>query len=201
MLPERTREIVRMLSLSVDAKGDYFPGHSEGVAYLVSLMGRAGRFDTTHIYALQVAALMHDVGKLHVPDDILGAPRPLTSDEWVFMRAHAVAGEVIASGIHGTAGVAKWIRHHHERFDGGGYPDGLAGEAIPLEARMLHVADAFHVITSDRPYAIARTRSQAVEEMYAFEGTQFDPIALAMLADQVENGARLDPDWEPLTGM
>lgn len=201
MLSDRTRQIVRMLALAVDAKGDYFPGHSEGVAYLSSLMAAAGRFDPGHVYALQIAAMLHDVGKLHVPDAILGAPRKLTEDEMTMMREHADWGARLASTIAGVEGVALWIRHHHECWDGSGYPDGLRGEEIPLESTVLHVADAFHVITSERPYSRARSRSEAVEELLAHEGTQFSPLALSMLADQVENGIRLDPEWKPLEGM
>ena len=123
MLPERTREVIRMLSVTVDAKGDNFPGHSNGVAYLVSMMAHAGGFDPRHVYAIQIAGLMHDVGKIGVPDAILAAAAPAERDGDGRHDAGIRSGdEQIARAMQGTEAIAPWIRHHHERVDGRGIP-------------------------------------------------------------------------------
>lgn len=181
--------MIRLLALAVDAKAQYFPGHSEGVAYLVQLMGNEAGFEPTHIADIQLAAMLHDVGKLRIPDAILVAPRRLTLEEFEVVKQHSTWSANIAAGLAGLEHLAPWVRYHHEHFDGSGYPEGLVGDAIPFEARILLVADAFHVMTSHRPYAAARTRSQAIIELRDHAGTQFCPVAVGLLANRAEREA------------
>src|SRR5204862_5520119 len=120
------------------------------------------------------------VGKIGVPDAILNKPAALTDEEFEQMKRHSLLGcdIVEAAEMHDEA---RWVRHHHERFDGGGYPDGLAGEEIPLESRIILVADAFEAITSDRPYRVGRSAEDALAELTRHSGTQFDPACIDAL--------------------
>ena len=175
-LYQRTMSHCRAIARAVDSKAGYFPGHSDGVAYLVQLIARELGVGRGMLRRLQVASLLHDTGKLKIPDRILLAPRKLTQEEYDVMKQHSVWSSEIASSISGfDKDIAIWIRHHHESWDGSGYPDGLAGEAIPWQSRLMLVADAFHVMTAHRPYQDARSRSEAIAEIIANSGTQFDP--------------------------
>ncbi|UUY04849.1 diguanylate cyclase [Svornostia abyssi] len=135
------------------------------------------------------AAELHDVGKVAVPDEILHKPGPLTEDEWQLMRQHTIIGERILAASPGMAPVAELVRASHERWDGGGYPDGLRGEEIPLGARIITVCDSFDAIVSDRPYAVGRSIREAVEELERCAGGQFDPQVVGAFAELVRSGA------------
>jgi HD-GYP domain-containing protein (c-di-GMP phosphodiesterase class II) len=130
---------------------------------------------------LRLAGLLHDVGKIGISDAILQNPGPLTPEEYDVMKTHAPIGHGIvwASDLREQA---EWILHHHERVDGTGYPDGLAGDEIPLESRIILVADAFEALTSDRPYRPGRTEGAALAEIERGAGTQFDPACVDALA-------------------
>lgn len=172
----RTMAYCRSLARAVDSKAEYFPGHSDGVAYIVQMIGRELEIDRTMLMRLQVASLLHDTGKLRVPDAVLLAPRRLSDEEFEIMKMHSIWSSEIAAAIAGfDADIAIWIRHHHESWNGTGYPDGLAGEDIPWQSRLMLVADAFHVMTAYRPYHTARTRSDAIAELIMNSGVQFDP--------------------------
>jgi HD-GYP domain-containing protein (c-di-GMP phosphodiesterase class II) len=133
------------------------------------------------VEGVRSAALLHDIGKVAIPDDILHKPGPLSDTEWVLMRQHPVIGERILRVLQGLGSVARIVRHEHERWDGGGYPDGLAGEAIPLGSRIIIAADTYHAITSDRPYRAAKPHGDAIAELARCAGTQFDPQVTAAL--------------------
>jgi len=124
------------------------------------------------------AGALHDIGKAEVPLEVLGSPLPLADEEFELVQLHAVAGAKIVSAL-GDEGLAAMVRHHHERFDGRGYPDGLAGEAIPLGARIVAVADTFDAVTSARPYRPALDHSQALDLLESEAGVQLDPDAVA----------------------
>jgi HD-GYP domain-containing protein (c-di-GMP phosphodiesterase class II) len=172
----RTMAYCRSLARAVDSKGDYFPGHSDGVAYLVQLIGRELDIPRPMLMRLQIASLLHDTGKLRIPDSILLAPRKLTEDEFQVMKLHSVWSSEVAAAITGfDVDIAVWIRHHHESWNGKGYPDGVAGDDIPWQSRLMLVADAFHVMTAYRPYHSARSRTEAIAEMVMCAGVQFDP--------------------------
>jgi len=187
---ERPPEFLRVLAAAVDLKADYFPGHSDGVAYLLRLMGTEAGFDERDINRLFTAALLHDVGKIMLPEAVLAAPRPLSLAEFALMERHVEWSAVVASSSERTVEMAPWVLHHHERWDGKGYPAGLSRHEIPMPSRMLLVADAFHVMTNARPYQPARSRSEALEEIQDKAGTQFCPEAVAMLCNRASSVMR-----------
>lgn len=174
---------MRALASAVDLKAGYMPGHSDGVSYLIGMMAREAGYDNATVERLELAALLHDVGKLEVPEAILTAQRPLTDDEYAVVKRHPDASARIVATIDGwpSDDMVVWVRHHHERWDGAGYPDGLRGDEIPWPSRMLLVADAFHVITTDRPYQRSRTRVEALAILNENAGSQFCPYAVSLL--------------------
>ena len=133
------------------------------------------------------AAQLHDLGKLAVPDEILQKPGPLDDREWAFIRQHTLVGERILRATPALRGVAKVVRSSHEHWDGSGYPDALAGEDIPLASRIVMACDAYHAMTSDRPYRQARTPDDALEELMRLAGTQFDPTVVRVLVAHVRD--------------
>jgi diguanylate cyclase (GGDEF)-like protein len=152
--------------------------HTAGVRELAEAVARRLGLDTSEVDAAGDAADLHDVGKVAIPRSILDKPGPLDDGEWAFMRRHTVIGERIVAAAPALADVAPAVRSSHERWDGGGYPDGLAGEAIPLGSRIVAVCDAFDAMIADRPYAAARTVEDALDELRRCAGGQFDPIVV-----------------------
>ena len=133
------------------------------------------------VQRVETAALLHDIGKVGIPDSILHKDGPLDDDEWVLMKEHPVIGERILRAIPGLGGVARIVRHEHERWDGGGYPDGISGDTIPIGSRIILACDAYHAMTSDRPYRKAMSHGDAVRELRKSAGTQFDPQVVEAL--------------------
>jgi diguanylate cyclase (GGDEF)-like protein len=168
------------LARAVDAKDAYTHSHCETVAELCAMIGYELGLDAAHLSRLRLAGLLHDVGKIGIPDTILHKPGPLNDDEYAVMKTHPTLGHDIVVAAERQE-EAYWILHHHERIDGAGYPDGLAGEQIPLESRIILVADAFEAITADRPYRQHRTVDEAIGELRRAAGTQFDPRCVAAL--------------------
>jgi HD-GYP domain-containing protein (c-di-GMP phosphodiesterase class II) len=142
---------------------------------------------------MRLAGLLHDVGKIGVPDAILNKPAALTDAEYEQMKRHSVLGAEIDAAA-GLPREARWIRHHHERYDGSGYPDRLAGKDIPLQSRIILTADAFEAMTSNRPYRDAPGREFAIAELKRHAGTQFDPRIVQALC------RALEPSPDPDTG-
>src|SRR4051794_19378566 len=138
--------------------------------------------------------MLHDVGKIGIPDHVLHNPDPLTREEWAVMRQHPVIGERILEPLPGLSDVARAVRHEHERWDGTGYPDGLAGEEIPLAARVVLACDAYHALVSDRPYRSALPRDEALSELEFCSGTQFDPSVIEALVACVREPEAADGD-------
>ncbi|MDI6693116.1 MAG: diguanylate cyclase [Anaerosomatales bacterium] len=173
---------VRALAVAVDARDAATQFHSKNVALLATELGRELGLPHEHVRRLEIAALLHDVGKIGVSDRVLRKRGPLTAAEVMHVREHSVLGERIVRSS-GFDDIAPWVRHHHERYDGTGYPDGLRGEGIPFEARLLAVCDAFDAMTSERPYRFAMSPSAALHEIDCCIGSQFDPeIAEAFIA-------------------
>jgi two-component system, cell cycle response regulator len=162
--------------------------HMHGVARLAVDLGRALGMDPEDLDVLTRAAELHDIGKMAIPDRLLHKPGPLHSAEWELVRSHTVIGQRILEAAAAMAPVAKVVRSSHERWDGTGYPDGLSGEAIPLASRIVFVCDAFDAMSSDRPYRAAMGVDEALEELRANAGTQFDPRLVELLCERL--GAR-----------
>ncbi|HUZ83732.1 MAG TPA: diguanylate cyclase [Gaiellales bacterium] len=175
------------LARAVDAKDAYTHSHCETVAELCGLIAEQLGLSPERVARVRLAGLLHDVGKIGIPDAILRKPGPLTDAEYASMKQHPTLGHHILSAAE-LGDVADWILHHHERVDGCGYPDGLSGEAIPFESRIVMVADAFEAITADRPYRDSRSVVEAIVELERHSGTQFDPRCLVALKAVVGTG-------------
>ena len=168
------------LARAVDAKDSYTRSHCETVSELCTLIAGELGLGPDHTNRLRLAGLLHDAGKIGIADAILQKAGPLTEEEFEVMKTHAALGARIVAGAE-LEEEADWILHHHERPDGTGYPDGLAGDEIPRESRMILVADAFEAMTSDRPYRAGRPEEDALAELERCAGTQFDPECVAAL--------------------
>jgi HD-GYP domain-containing protein (c-di-GMP phosphodiesterase class II) len=163
---------------AIAAKDGSVGGHSGEVADLAVAVGRRLGLTGSALTELQVAGALHDLGKLAVPQEILDKPGPLTPAEWEIVRRHPAAGEEIVRAIPPLAHLGPLLRAMHEHWDGGGYPDGLQGEEIPLPARIVMACDAYEAITSERPYDHARPPGAAAEELRLGAGSQFDPAVV-----------------------
>jgi putative nucleotidyltransferase with HDIG domain len=172
---------IAALSRSIEAKDGSTGEHTERVAALSVELARRLGYSGSDLDAIEIGALLHDIGKIGVPEAILNKPGPLSDEEWVVMRRHPEVSEHIIAGIGLAPIVLQIARSSHERFDGEGYPDGIAGEEIPLPARIVLVADAFDAITSDRPYRRGRNVIDALGEVHLNAGTQFCPRVVAAL--------------------
>ncbi|MCC6829890.1 MAG: diguanylate cyclase, partial [Thermoleophilia bacterium] len=171
---------IQALARAVDARDPYTLRHSERVAELTHRLATAAGWDPARAVRLREAALLHDVGKVGVPDAVLLKPSKLTAAEADRVREHAALGAQIVAGVLGPEQVA-WVRAHHERFDGGGYPDGLAGTVIPEGARLMAVADAYDAMTTNRPYRPACDAGSAVASCLLEAGAQLCPDAVEVL--------------------
>ncbi len=178
-LEQRFHDLVRQWGESIESKDRYTLGHCERVADYACAIANAMGFDETTLFWFRIGALLHDVGKIVVPSDILNKTSPLSPAERQIMQRHAAAGADLLRDIEFPWDVLPMIRSHHERWDGAGYPDGLAGDQIPLSARILCVADVFDALTTNRPYRAAFSRDDALVAMRADAGRAFDPDVLA----------------------
>jgi HD domain len=169
------RETIAALSRSMEAKDLYTGGHVERVTAIATSLAQELGYSGEELEAIEMGALLHDVGKIGIPEQILRKEGPLTDEEWAIMRTHPLISDHILSGIDLHPIVRQCARSSHERIDGQGYPDGLAGDQVPLPARIVFVADAYDAITSDRSYRPAKTPLAAIAEIDANTGTQFCP--------------------------
>lgn len=184
----RAGELER-IARAVDARDGYTARHSRRVCALASDLGRQLRLGDEELSLLSAAALFHDVGKLRIPDEILLKRGSLTDAEWSVMRDHSEYGAVMVEQLGLDTRSVEAVRYHHERFDGSGYPSGLAGQEIPLAARIIHVADAFDSMTSDRVYRSARPMLDAIKELRIGSGEQFCPRCVRALEKHFEKAA------------
>jgi putative nucleotidyltransferase with HDIG domain len=193
LLKERSTAAMESLSATVDARDAYTAGHSRRVQQLSLAIGRELGLSQAELELLGHAALFHDIGKLGIPDAILLKPASLTDAEWEVMASHAAEGASIINRLGFLSDAVPAIRHHHERFDGHGYPDGLSGEDIPLGARIIHVADAFDSMLTTRVYRPARPANEALEELRRMAGSQFCPRCVGALEAIVETETGTGP--------
>jgi len=177
-LEETLLETIETLNAAVEARDPYTAGHSQRVRRVSLAIGRELGLSAKQLGALSTAALFHDIGKIGMPDSILTKPDILTRSEAAIMREHVAHGAEIVERISSLRDSVPAIRHHHERWDGLGYPDGLTGEDIPIEAAILALADAWDAMTTDRPYAAALDSSDALGQIRAGRGTQFGPAVV-----------------------
>jgi putative nucleotidyltransferase with HDIG domain len=176
--------IVRRLGESIESVDSYTQGHSERVADLATLLARHVGLDPSILLWFHMGALLHDVGKLAVPGDVLNKRGSLLPEEAALMREHPAAGESLVDDVQFPWDIRPMIRGHHERWDGSGYPDGLRGEDIPLTARILCIADVYDALTSQRAYRAARTHEDTVDIMVLESGKTFDPELLHIFVNR-----------------
>ena len=191
--PERQIKVLHELNAALESKDPYTHGHSQRVERHVYRTGAAMGLSSSAIEELRFAAALHDVGKIRVPDRVLRKPTRLTASEREVVEEHVVVGAWMVSSV-ASADVVSAVRHHHERWDGRGYPDGLAGTDIPLYARIIAVADAYDAITSTRPYRVSAGREHAVDVLRAEAGSQFDPMIVTAFVEAL-------PVRLPVAGM
>jgi diguanylate cyclase (GGDEF)-like protein/putative nucleotidyltransferase with HDIG domain len=179
---------IAALAAALDAKDRHTEAHSRETAALARAVGRRLGLEDDALRFLEYGALLHDIGKIGIPGYILNKPGALDDDEAAIMREHPVIGERIVASVPFLARIRPVVRAEHERWDGGGYPDGLEAEQIPIEARIIHACDAFQAMSSDRPYRRARPRDWIVKEIRDQAGRQFDPKVAEVLLQVIESG-------------
>ena len=180
--------MLHILTGALDQRDGVTEGHSRRVADLSLIVARELGINGEELLDIERAGILHDIGKLAVPDAILSKPGPLTSEEWVEMRRHPDVGYRLLRDVPFLGRAAEIVYSHHERFDGLGYPRGLKGDEIPLGARIFAVVDAYDAMTSDRPYRLARSHQEALDEIRQQVGTQFDPVVVAPFFAAVRKG-------------
>jgi HD-GYP domain-containing protein (c-di-GMP phosphodiesterase class II) len=188
------RGTVMLLSDVVEADDNYTADHCRGVVTLVTAVADELEIEREARQELEFAALLHDVGKIVIPKEIINKPGALNDDEFELMKTHTIEGQVLLDRVGGLLGrVGSLVRSCHERWDGNGYPDGLAGYEIPLAARIVFACDAYSAMTTDRPYRAAMSQETALEELWANAGTQFDPRVVSALATVIRDGTHVEP--------
>ena len=185
---EIINESIETFTGFIDAKDPYTNGHSKRVAIYTKLIAKEMGYDGEELDRIYYIALLHDCGKIGVPDNILGKPGKLTDDEFEIIKSHTVRGGEILSSFKSLKNVGEGARYHHERYDGKGYPEGLSGENIPLIARMICVADSFDAMNSDRVYRKRLSGEYIISELEKNKGAQFDPKIADIMLDLIKDG-------------
>ena len=183
---EQAEAVIFALARTVEAKDSYTEGHLQRLALYSVAIGERMGLTAEELLALRYGALLHDVGKVGVDEGIIRKGGPLTAAEYHIMQQHPIIGERIVQPLRMAVAVGPIVRHHHERWDGRGYPGGLADEAIPLFARIVAVADAFDAMTTHRPYNRVLSAAEAVERLRAGAGVHWDPHVVAMFLDWLQ---------------
>lgn len=202
-LEEKTKQLelvtlnaVMAIAKAIEAKDSYTSGHSDRVAMCSVAMAERLGWEDERIKNLQYAALLHDIGKIGVPDAVLNKPVGLTEEETEIIRQHAVSGGEILKEIHTIPNLRNGALYHHERYDGEGYPKGLKGEEIPMEARIIAIADTYDAMTSDRAYRPRLIEKDVFSELKKGRGTQFDPELVDLFIKMLEEGFTLQKSCE-----
>ncbi len=187
-LERLTDEMVETLARAIDAKDEYTNGHSFRVSEYAVKLATALGWDEAEVRALEREALLHDIGKIGVPDAVLNKPGKLTAEEFETVKSHTSIGKNILEGMGDMNAAAQAAAYHHERYDGRGYPEGLKGTEIPLHARVISIADAYDAMSSDRVYRLRLGTARIREEMIRGSGTQFDPELLPVFIRLLDEG-------------
>ena len=174
-LPQSVLDTVTSLAYAIDAKDQYTQGHSQKVSAYAALLAEAIGMSESEVEEIRLGAVLHDVGKVGIPEGILNKGGPLNPEEWDTMKTHVIYGAKILEPLTALARIRQMVLHHHEFFDGSGYPSAVAGDAIPVGARIITIADSYDTITSDRSYKKGRTAAEALAELERCANTQFDP--------------------------
>jgi putative two-component system response regulator len=190
---EAAHAVVTALANAVEAKDAPTEHHCQRLAQMATRLAMHLDLSDSEVDAVAYGALLHDVGKIGVPEAILTKPGALDEDEWALMRAHPEIGERTCAPLAAFAAFGPIVRHHHERWDGAGYPDGLRGEAIPVGARIVGIVDAFDAMTHDRVYRRARSVADALGEVVRLAERQFDPDLVPLLVEEVSRGPVVEP--------
>ncbi|WP_407929497.1 HD-GYP domain-containing protein [Heliomicrobium gestii] len=183
---ESFQNVVFSLAQALEARDHYSVNHSKRTSDFAHQLALRVMDDPGEAEVIKIAGLLHDIGKIGIRDEILFKPGKLTPDEFEAIKAHPVTGEKICASIHTLAPVLPLIRHHHEAYNGKGYPDGLQGEDIPLGGRILAIADTYDALTSNRPYRKALPQAEALAILRSHAGEQWDPDLTACFCDMVE---------------
>ncbi|MEW6165674.1 MAG: HD domain-containing phosphohydrolase [Pseudomonadota bacterium] len=185
----------RVLSQALCERDGFTRRHCDRVIELAGGFGRAFGLDGADLRRLRLCGLFHDIGKIGIPDHVLLKPGRLVDDEWVIMRTHPERGQRIVEsiGIDGVADIAQGVRHHHERYDGQGYPDGLAGEDIPFIARMIAIVDGYDAMAASRPYHSGRNHEEIMGIMQGETGGKYDPYLMARFTAMIGESNRKAP--------
>lgn len=178
-------DIIREVSSIVEAKDEFTKGHTERVTSYALKIARALGIKGMRRELLRCAGILHDIGKIAIDSAILNKPGKLTAEEWAQIKQHPVIASEMLTNVEFLDELAPIVRHHHERFTGGGYPDGVKSDEIPLESRILAVADSFEAMTSDRPYRSALSKQKAIAELKRCSGTQFDPAIVSAFLETI----------------
>ncbi len=193
-LNEAYASTIAVLADAIEAKDAYTRGHCESVMRLAVEVGRRLEMTGEKLDEVRYSALLHDVGKIGVPDGILLKPGKLMAEEFMIIQKHPAIGRDLVSRVPTLSRLTDAILHHHEKWDGSGYPEGLAGEGIPLAARIVGAVDAFDAMTSPRPYRDMISHQAAVAELKRCAGTQFDPRVVELIEQILHEGMKIHPE-------
>jgi len=181
-------DLAETVSRAMASRDPYTSSHQRKVAELTRLVGKKMGLDKDRLMGLYIGGLLHDIGKISTPETILTKPGSPSEEEWALIHAHAMRGYEILDGSRFPWPVAEMTLHHHERLDGSGYPDGISGDELSLEVRILAVCDVVEAMSSFRPYRPARSKEEVLEELRSGKGTKYDPAVVDVMLEIIESG-------------
>lgn len=195
-LSELFYKTIKSIAYALDAKDEYTHGHSMRVTLYSLALAKTLNLSDDLLEEIETTGLLHDIGKIAIPEKILLKPGKLTDEEYEVIKTHPELGERLVGGIQKLKLISNWLKYHHERYDGKGYPEGLAGDQIPISSRIIAIADTYDAMTSSRSYRVALSHQEAIDEIKRCSGTQFDPelsqlfISISEEIDEIKK----DPD-------
>lgn len=198
---ERTEQVIFMLALAVEAKDTYTEGHLRRLSSYSEQLAIASGLSPAQIKAIRFGGLLHDIGKISIDDAILRKPSKLTADEYAQVKLHPENGARIIGPMRFAPEVGPIILHHHERWDGSGYPHGLRGEAIPIGARIVAIVDAYDAMMTDRPYRRSLGIEETINRLHEGRGREWDPVLLDRFLEMVTSGRLVEPKIDQALGL